>query len=283
MVKKFLFSLLLCLVLALPAYTTTTPAADPLPVKGKTSSPKGPQEQVLVIRTAKDPKVNQIKVGEKGEVLIPQSTAIAGAAIAGAAAGGASGGAASPGPGAADAGAPKGAETGDEALSGGDSKKAEDGGGLKGASGSSGSGDNKTSSNLSSFMGGSLDGGGGILGGGAASGFNTNPDLIGNLGGGGGGNQTFTLTAFAGTHGAISPSGLVFVNAGASQSFTITPDSGFSVADVLVDGASVGALTSFTFSNVNTFHTIVASFALPTITASVGANGAISPAGSRVL
>jgi len=273
MIKKFLFSLLICLVLALPAYTTTTPAPDPLPGKGKTSSPKGPLQQVLVIRTAKDPKVNQIKVGEKGEILIPQSTAIAGAAVSGAAAGGA----ASPGPGAADAGALKGAEASDEATSGGDSNKAADGGGFKGASGSSGSGDNKTSGNLSSNMGGSLGSDGGFLGGGAASNFNTTPDFFTNpftpI-------PTFSLTAIAGVHGAISPAGIVIVNSGDSQTFTITPDSGFHVAGVLVDGASAGAVTSFSFTNVATNHTIVASFAtLPTTQLQALLNLAVSDNG----
>ncbi len=52
------------------------------------------------------------------------------------------------------------------------------------------------------------------------------------------------------------------VIAGADQSFTITPDSGYQVADVLVDGASVGAVTSYTFNNVMANHTIAASFAM---------------------
>ena len=274
MSKKFLFSLLLCLILALPAHATTTPAPDPLPAKGKTSSPQATKDRVLVIRTAKDPKVNEIKVGEKGEILIPQSTAIAGAAIAGAAAGGA---ASSAGPGGADAGALKGAETGDEAKSGGDSNKTEGGGGFKGASGSSGSGDNKTSGMLASNLGGSLGSDGGILGGGAASGFGTNPDntfFPFNL------TPTFSLTAIAGAHGSISPAGILIVNSGDSQTFTITPDSGFHVASVLVDGASAGAVTSFSFTNVATNHTIVASFAtLPTAQLQALLNLAVSDNG----
>jgi D-alanyl-D-alanine carboxypeptidase len=170
MIKKLLFSVLFCLILALPAHSTTTPAPVPVPGKEKTSSPKDTKERVIVIRTAKDPKVNQIKVGEKGEILIPQSTAIAGAAIAGAAAGGAAGGGAAGG--GADAGALKGAEAGDDAKSGGDSNKAESGGGFKGASGSSGSGDSKTS-DLSSGQAGNNSG---LLGGGVPSGFSSVPD-----------------------------------------------------------------------------------------------------------
>src|SRR5439155_13732131 len=89
----------------------------------------------------------------------------------------------------------------------------------------------------------------------------------------------FTVTASAGANGAISPSGAVAVNSGASQAFTITPDAGYHVADLLVDGGSVGALTSYTFTNVTANHIIAASFAIDTytLTASAGANGAISP------
>ena len=62
------------------------------------------------------------------------------------------------------------------------------------------------------------------------------------------GNQSYTITASAGTGGSISPTGAVRVTSGASQSFTITPNSGYSVNGVTVDGASVGAVTSYTFS-----------------------------------
>jgi chitinase len=75
-----------------------------------------------------------------------------------------------------------------------------------------------------------------------------------------GGTTTYTITANAGTGGSISPAGTVVVNSGASQSFTITPSSGYSVASVTVDGSSKGAITSYTFSNVTADHTISASF-----------------------
>ncbi|MHB8068525.1 MAG: M6 family metalloprotease domain-containing protein [Desulfobaccales bacterium] len=93
---------------------------------------------------------------------------------------------------------------------------------------------------------------------------------------------TLTITAYAGTGGSISPSGATTVNYGANQTFTITPSAGYNVADVLVDGSSVGAVTSYTFNNVTTNHTISATFSnvTYTITASAGANGSISPAGT---
>jgi hypothetical protein len=74
--------------------------------------------------------------------------------------------------------------------------------------------------------------------------------------------RTYTITATAGPNGSISPRGTVTVNHGASQSFTITPDACYEVAGVTIDGASVGAVTSYTFNNVTTNHTLNASFVL---------------------
>ena len=91
---------------------------------------------------------------------------------------------------------------------------------------------------------------------------------------------TYTITATAGANGSIAPSGAVPVTSGASKTFAITPASGYQVADVQVDGSSVGALTSLTLSNVSANHTISASFSSGgfTITPTAGANGTISPA-----
>ena len=91
----------------------------------------------------------------------------------------------------------------------------------------------------------------------------------------------YTITASAGAGGSIDPSGAVIVTDGADQTFTITPDAGYHVADVLVDGVSVGAVTSYTFTDVQADHTIAASFAIDTftITASAGAGGSIAPSG----
>jgi hypothetical protein len=78
--------------------------------------------------------------------------------------------------------------------------------------------------------------------------------------------NTFTITASAGPGGSISPSGSVTVNYGDDQGFTITADAGYHISDVLVDGSSVGAVTSYTFTNVQADHTIAASFAINTFT-----------------
>jgi hypothetical protein len=98
-------------------------------------------------------------------------------------------------------------------------------------------------------------------------------------------NQSYTITASATGNGAISPSGNVSVLGGANQQFTMTPAAGYRVADVLVDGSSVGAVTSYTFYNVQTAHTISASFALNayTITATADVNGSITPTGAQTV
>ena len=91
------------------------------------------------------------------------------------------------------------------------------------------------------------------------------------------------ITASAGTGGNISPSGSVTVNHGDSQSFIITPSSGYEIANVTVDGSSVGAVSSYPFTNVTSDHTIHATFFANgqyTISASAGTNGSISPSGS---
>ncbi|MHC1730133.1 MAG: hypothetical protein AB9866_29740 [Syntrophobacteraceae bacterium] len=74
--------------------------------------------------------------------------------------------------------------------------------------------------------------------------------------------STVKITATAGTGGKISPSGSVSIPSGSSKTFTITPNAGYRIKGVLVDGASKGAISSYTFSNVTANHTISASFAL---------------------
>lgn len=66
----------------------------------------------------------------------------------------------------------------------------------------------------------------------------------------------YTVAATAGANGSISPPGDNAVRAGSDQTFTITPDKGYAVAKVLVDGKSVGAVKTYTFRNVTEDHTI---------------------------
>ncbi len=93
---------------------------------------------------------------------------------------------------------------------------------------------------------------------------------------------SYTLNASAGANGAISPSGSVSVSQGSSQTFGIQPTAHYHTAAVSIDGTPIGAVGSYTFSNVNANHSIAASFAIDTyaITATAGANGAIQPAGT---
>lgn len=66
----------------------------------------------------------------------------------------------------------------------------------------------------------------------------------------------YTIKATAGAGGSISPSGDVSVREGRDQTFTITPDKGYAVANVKIDGKSIGAVKSYTFENVSRTHTI---------------------------
>ena len=75
-------------------------------------------------------------------------------------------------------------------------------------------------------------------------------------GGGGSGYSYYTIKATAGTGGSISPSGSVSVREGRDQPFTITPDKGYAVSNVKIDGKSIGAVKSYTFENVRRTHTI---------------------------
>jgi len=94
----------------------------------------------------------------------------------------------------------------------------------------------------------------------------------------------YTLAASAGSGGSITPSGSVVVSQGASQAFAISAGNGNKVAGVTVDGASVGAVSSYTFGNVAANHTIAATFSANvssySVTASAGTGGSISPAGT---
>ena len=66
----------------------------------------------------------------------------------------------------------------------------------------------------------------------------------------------YTIKATAGAGGSISPSGNVSVREGRDQTFTITPDKGYTVSNVKIDGKSIGAVKSYTFENVSRPHTI---------------------------
>ena len=95
--------------------------------------------------------------------------------------------------------------------------------------------------------------------------------------------DSYLITASAGDNGAISPSGSVPVDAGANQTFTFTPDIGYKIGNIQVDGEDLGEIPSYTFKNVKEQHTISVSFVkiVSTITATSGKNGTISSSGTQ--
>ena len=85
--------------------------------------------------------------------------------------------------------------------------------------------------------------------------------------------SNYTIKATAGAGGSISPSGDVSVREGEDQTFTITPDESYAVADVKIDGKSIGAVNSYAFENVGRTHTIEVIFVEGTASASTGDSG----------
>ena len=88
--------------------------------------------------------------------------------------------------------------------------------------------------------------------------------------GGGWYDSYYTIKATAGAGGSISPSSNVSVREGRDQTFTITPDKGYAVANVKIDGKSIGAVKSYTFENVSRTHTIEVIFVKGTASARTG-------------
>ena len=97
--------------------------------------------------------------------------------------------------------------------------------------------------------------------------------------------NTYTITATAGANGTVTPAGATTLNYNEDLTYTITPDAGYHIVDVLVDGISVGAVSQYSFINVQADHTISATFTINTytITAAMNGNGTITPAGVTTL
>ncbi len=91
--------------------------------------------------------------------------------------------------------------------------------------------------------------------------------------------NTYAITPTAGANGSITPGSVQTVNYDSDATFAINPAQGYHIADVWVDGASIGVVNAYTFTNVTANHTITAAFAVNTyvITPTAGANGTISP------
>src|SRR6202012_2016557 len=93
--------------------------------------------------------------------------------------------------------------------------------------------------------------------------------------------NTYSITATSGANGTVTPAGTTVANYGDNETYTITPATGYSIANVTVDGASAGTSGTYTFSSISANHTISASFVINSynIVATSGANGTVSPAG----
>jgi len=89
------------------------------------------------------------------------------------------------------------------------------------------------------------------------------------------------FVASAGSNGTISPSGSFSANYGKNQTFTFTPNAGYAVADVQIDGVSQGSMTSYTFSNVVSSHTINVTFKASTANLVVWVDDSV-PSGANV-
>ena len=98
-------------------------------------------------------------------------------------------------------------------------------------------------------------------------------------------NCTWTITASAGSGGSISSAGVTTLTPGSNKTYTVSPNTGYDIKRVLVNGSSIGAVSSYTFSNVNSGHTIAAEFSIKqyTITASKTGSGTMSPSGNSVV
>ncbi len=80
--------------------------------------------------------------------------------------------------------------------------------------------------------------------------------------------NTYAITVSQSDHGTIAPT-TTTVNYGGSQEFTITPQMGYHISSIVVDGSAVAVASTYTFSNVQNDHTIIASFTSNTLTATV--------------
>ncbi len=80
-----------------------------------------------------------------------------------------------------------------------------------------------------------------------------------------GGVSYYTIIASAGPNGSVSPSGSTSLASGSNQTYTISPATGYQIADVLVDNVSVGAVANYIFNSINNNHTISATFSAKSV------------------
>ena len=90
--------------------------------------------------------------------------------------------------------------------------------------------------------------------------------------GGGSGTTYYTISVSSGAGGSISPTPASLIS-GSSQTYSILPSSGYQIADVMVDGTSVGTVATYTFSSIASNHTISATFSAIVVTSTSGGGG----------
>ena len=81
--------------------------------------------------------------------------------------------------------------------------------------------------------------------------------------------NTYTINASAEEGGLITPPGTITINYGESKTFQITSDQDYEIKDVLVDGKSVGVVSSYTFPNITSNHSIQATFVKQSISITI--------------
>lgn len=88
----------------------------------------------------------------------------------------------------------------------------------------------------------------------------------------------YDIEVIQGVNGKIEPE-TSQIEYGGSQKFNIIPNEGYEVADVLVDGVSLGAVTEYEFVNIKEKHTITAKYKIKTYSIVVehSSNGKIEP------
>jgi GH18 family chitinase/lysophospholipase L1-like esterase len=97
--------------------------------------------------------------------------------------------------------------------------------------------------------------------------------------------MTFTIYVTVGTGGIVSPAGNTTVNYGSSQTFAITPSTGYQITQIIADGVSKTVASSYTFTNITAPHTLIIMFSplTYTITASAGSGGSVAPSGATIM
>src|SRR5205814_1849862 len=84
---------------------------------------------------------------------------------------------------------------------------------------------------------------------------------------------TWTVTSSAAGNGTISPLGAISVKDHHSITFTVTPNTGYNIANLVVDGVTTAAASSYTFTNVVANHTIQANFSIKSFSVTLVTSG----------